>query len=194
MPIDAAAEGYRDLTPRKVVGSRAMGQNSRRERGRAPCREPSANHSRVGNVQTNRPLLNGFGKKRSERHKIINRATRISVVTHSPAAEGLSCRMQAVTMSAATPCRAAQVHTAASGRKTAALVAARAPIRALRANGYAPPKYPSLGWVRRKKNRFDGGALPSAVPVPSVRRPERPFADLHVLPHPSVDAVRATPS
>ena len=170
MPIDAAAEGYRDLTPRKVVGSRAMGQNSRRERGRAPCREPSANHSRVGNVQTNRPLLNGFGKKRSERHKIINRATRISVVTHSPAAEGLSCRMQAVTMSAATPCRA------------------------LRANGYAPPKYPSLGWVRRKKNRFDGGALPSAVPVPSVRRPERPFADLHVLPHPSIDAVRATPS
>ena len=97
-------------------------------------------------------------------------------------------------MSAATPCRAAQVHTATSGRKTAALVAARAPIRALRANGYAPPKYPSPGWVRRKKNRFDGGALPSAVPVPSVRRPERPFADLHVLPHPSVDAVRATPS
>ena len=194
MPNDDAAEGYRDLTPRKVVGSSVMGQNSRRERGRALCfpqREPSANHSRVEKF---RLIAHWFGKKRSERHKIINRATRISVVTHSPAAEGLSCRMQAVTMSAATPCRAAQVHTAASGRKTAALVAARAPIRALRANGYAPPKYPSLGWVRRKKNRFDGGALPSAVPVPSVRRPERPFADLHVLPHPSVDAVRATPS
>ena len=52
--------------------------------------------------------------------------------------------MQAVTMSAATQYRAAQVRTATSGRKTAALSAARAPTRAVRANGYAP-EISSLG-------------------------------------------------